>query len=190
MGKDQDLLRLAEMIKAHDIQAFHELYIHYMPILQAFAFRYTYNSETAKDLVHDAFIWIWNHPEKIDTQRNIVHFLHMMVQNNCLNYLRSLRIHDSHDEKLTEALLFSSGTSFIEEMDDRQQHVMQKLHSALALLSPKSHEMLLLHVVDGLKIKQIAEKFGIEESSVKTHIKRAMKLLRERLAVFFLIYFF
>ena len=185
MGEDRDLIRLARMIKEHNIQSFHDLYIRYMPILQAFAFRYTYNSETAKDLVHDAFTWLWNHPEKIETHRNIVHLLHMMVRNNCLHYLRSLRIRDRHDEKLAEAILFSSDASSMEDLDDLQQHLVQKLHATLALLSPKSHEILLLHVVDGLKIKQIAEKFGIEESSVKTHIKRAMKLLRESLPAFF-----
>lgn len=189
MGEDQDLTRLARMIKDHDIQAFHDLYIRYMPILQAFAFRYTYNSETAKDLVHDAFTWLWNHPEKIETHRNIVHMLRTMVQNNCLNHLRTLRIRDRHDEKLAEALLFSSDASSIEELDDLQQHLVQKLHSLLSRLSPKSHEILLLHVVDGLKIKQIAEKLGIEESSVKTHIKRAMKLMRENLLSVFLFIF-
>lgn len=189
MGENQDLTRLAEMIKHHDIQAFHDLYIRSMPILQAFAFRYTYNPEIAKDLVHDAFVWLWNHPEKIETHRNIVHMLHVMVQNNCLNYLRTLRIRDRHDEKLAEALLFSSDTSSIEDLDDLQQLLVQKLHSTLALLPPKSHEILLMHVVDGVKIKEIAEKFGIAESSVKTHIKRAMKILRNNLpSVFWFIF--
>lgn len=189
MGENQDLTRLAEMIKHHDIQAYHDLYIRYMPILQAFAFRYTYNSDTAKDLVHDAFVWLWNHPKKIEIRRNIIHMLHIMVKNNCLNYLRMLRIRDHHDEKLAEALLLSTDTSSIHELDDLQQLLVKKLHTTLALLPAKSHEILLLHIVDGLKIRQIADKFGIAESSVKTHIKRAMKILRENLPATFLFIF-
>lgn len=185
MLQDCELTELAVKIKHRDKEAYRSLYTIYMPVMYAFAFRYTYNSDAAKDLVHDAFVWLWNNPQKIDVTRNIVHFLHTIVRNNCLHYLRDLRIHDSHNDKLIEAAVLSFTPFIPDDSDDADLLLRQKLQQTLQLLPEKSHEILLMHIVQGLRISQIAEKQGIAESTVKTHIKRAMKTLREHLLSLF-----
>lgn len=69
MGEDLYLACLTKKIKITDNQVFQKLYIRHMPILKTFAFGNTYNSETIKDLVYDAFTWLWNHPAKLSFHR-------------------------------------------------------------------------------------------------------------------------
>lgn len=175
MEANENISERASRIGQHDPESFHELYIRYISALEAFAFRYTYNNKTAKDLGYDAFVYLWKYPEKINIHQDITYLLFNMTRNNCLNYLRPLRIRDGYEEKLTEALLFSVVLSLPEETGDQQQLLIRKLNSALSLLPSQSHRILLLHIVDGLKMKGIALPFKIAEPSVKTHIKRAMK---------------
>ena len=82
----------------HDMVAFQELYNNNISELVAFAYRFTYDIEIAKDLVHDAFVWIWDHPEKINCQGNIEALLLHIVRSNCLNYIRDLDIQDKNQE--------------------------------------------------------------------------------------------
>ena len=48
---------LVSSIKQRDVDHFEMVYNYYMPVLYRFAMQYAYDSETAKDLVHDAFAW-------------------------------------------------------------------------------------------------------------------------------------
>ena len=49
---------LVSSIKQRDVDHFEMVYNYYMPVLYRFAMQYAYDSETAKDLVHDAFAWV------------------------------------------------------------------------------------------------------------------------------------
>lgn len=76
---------LVSSIKQRDVDHFEMVYNYYMPVLYRFAMQYAYDSETAKDLVHDAFAWVWNNPDKIRDDGNVAALLYRLVRSNCLN---------------------------------------------------------------------------------------------------------
>ena len=89
---------------------------------------------------------------------------------------RNLKIQDNNQDKIIEAMLFSNITD--EEPDEELQH---RLNEILSQLPEKQKEVLLKHVVDHKTIPDIAKELNIAESSVKTHYKRAIALLRKNL---------
>ena len=70
--------------------------------------RYLYDWDDAEDLVQDAFLSLWSHPERYNETQPVFYYLLGIVKNNCLNYLRSLNIQYKHQDKIIEAMLFSS----------------------------------------------------------------------------------
>ncbi len=166
-------------IKQHDVDHFEEVYKFYMPLLHRFALQYTYDSGTAKDLVHDAFLWVWNNADKIRENGNLAALLFRLVRSNCLNYLRSLGIRDRNDVKYAEAM--AEIDSLLEEpgMDDLGLLRHQWLLRALKLLPKRGREALELHFVRNMHTKAIALEMSVSESTVKTHLKRALKTLRD-----------
>ena len=190
MKRDINLEILAEKIKQHDQKVFPEFYLRHMPFLHTFASRYTFDAETSRDLVHDAFLFIWENPDKIDTRQNIVHLLRMMVRNNCLNYLRKLRIEDSHSDRLVEAILLSSENYWLDDPDDDDVQLRKRIRELLDRLSEKQRSVLLSHFAEGKKIGEVAKDHGISESTVKTHLKRAAKIIREHLSLVMILTFF
>jgi len=56
---------------------------------------------------------------------------------------------------------------------------LSSLRDGLERLSPRTREVFLMHRLDGLKYRVIAERLGISQSAVEKHIARAMLFLTE-----------
>ena len=178
---------LVSCIKQRDVDHFEMVYNYYMPVLYRFAMQYAYDSETAKDLVHDAFAWVWNNPDKIRDEGNVAALLYRLVRSNCLNYLRSLDIRDCNDRKYADAAVFTDFL-FDDEPDDRRYAIELRLRHALNALPERGREALEMHFVGNMRIKAIAEVMHVSEATVKTHIKRALKALREGMKCLFSVF--
>lgn len=174
-------------IKRHDVDHFEMVYKHYMPQLYRFAMQYAYDPETAKDLVHDAFVWLWNHADRIRDEGNVAALLHHLVRSNCLNYLRSLDIRHSHDRKYAETTLPAEPHS-ADGPDDERLIIGLRLQRALDALPARGRDAVQMHFVRNMRIKAIARAMHVSESTVKTHIKRALKALREGMKCFPVIF--
>lgn len=168
--------KLGLRIKKRDLDAFHELYETSFLPLQHYAMRYLYEWKEAEDLVQDAFLSLWSHVERYDEKQPVFYYLLGIIRNNCLNYLRDLEIQCKHQDKIIEAILFSS----IED-PEIDEDIHERLNYILGLLPDKQREVVLLHIVEKKKIKEIAEQMDIAETTVKTHFKRAMTILRSNL---------
>lgn len=163
-------------IKGRDEEAFRKLYQDCFHMLEQYAMRYVYNWVEAKDIVQESFFSFWENISHYDESRNPVGYLLGVVKNKCANHLRLLHIHDSHRDKIIEALLFSS-------VDDQSidPEIEQRLNHVLSIISDKQMEVLRRHVLEGETIANIAHGMGISESTAKTHYSRAMHILRRNL---------
>lgn len=173
----QGLKEIGKRIKEGDHEAFHILYRCYFERYARYALRYTCDVEEATDLVQNAFFSLWENRSQYDENKNVFLYLLIIVKNNCLNYLRSIKIKDSHGDKIVEAMLFSG-------IDDEgvDSDIRTRLYEILQELPEKGRFVLLEHIVEGKKVKDIASEMKIAESTVKTHLKRSLKYLREHLA--------
>ena len=161
----QEKSNLGLRIKKRDLDAFHELYKTSFLPLQHYAMRYLYDWKQAEDLVQDAFLSLWDHLERYDEKQPVFYYMLGIIRNNCLNYLRDL-----------EAMLFSG----IED-PEIDEDIHERLKTILDTLPEKQKEVVLLHIVEKKKIKEIATQMDIAETTVKTHFKRAMAILRNNL---------
>ena len=76
-------------------------------------------------------------------------------------YLRSIKIKDSHGDKIVEAMLFSGVDD--EGVDD---DIRARLKQVLQELPDKGRFVLLEHIVEGKKVKDIALDMNLSESTV------------------------
>lgn len=171
-----DIKKLGEQVKLRDKEAFRVLYQACFANLQQYAMRYLYDWHEAENLVQEAFFSLWKHLDRYDANLNIVSYLLAIVKNNCLLYIRDLKIQDNHKDKVVEALLFSNLKD--EEPD---QFLVARLNEVLSQLPEKQKTVLLKHVVENKTMPQIAAELAVAESTVKTHYKRAIAILRANL---------
>lgn len=173
---------LISKLRARDKEAFHYLYKTYFSKMVLFAESYLYDEEEARDQVQNLFCYLWDCAGKLVITTSLKSYLLTSLRNRCLNVLRERRIRDEHNDKLFEAQLFS-GTEDV-EIDEE---VTRRLREALDALPDKCREIILLKIVEGKKNREIAEQLDIAETTVKTQVQRAYRMLRDRLIPIYLL---
>ena len=162
-----------------DKPAFEELFRSFFPGLTLFALKYVPDQDTAKEIVHNVFLNLWEKREKVDTSSSLKSYLFTSVHNRCLNFIRDEKKFD-RDETLLQRLdsaEFADGTDRLEE-----QELEQRIYDALQALPEKCREVFTLNRFEGLKYAEIAEKLNISIKTVEAQMSKALKIMREKLA--------
>ena len=158
-----------------DNKTFEELFELHFTKLMGFVYNYVRDEEVAKDIVHDAFLTLWTNRKRLNPVYPVKSYLFTLAQNSALNYLRHLRVVTGNEQVVSELLEAAN-----DDLNDYESRLV-RLEEKLALLPAKQREVLVKCVVEGKKYKEVAEELGITLNTVKTHITRALKFLREEL---------
>lgn len=158
-----------------DNNTFEELFGLHFGNLTGFVYGYVRDEEVAKDIVHDVFLTFWNNRKRLDLSYSVKSYLFTLAQNYALNYLRHLRVVEVNEREISQVL--ESASSELNEYEER----FARLEDKLAQLPKKQRETLIKCIVEGKKYKDVAEELGISLNTVKTHITRALKFLRDEM---------
>lgn len=119
-----------------------------------------------------------------DTAYKFLKYIDSVQIDNVQSWLFRVAINQYYDlyrkkTKHREILLkFNVQEIFEEETPEKvllQSEIQRDIHEILSELNPKYRQLLLLKYSTGLKIKEIAELYGMKEGSVKTILHRARK---------------
>ena len=155
--------------------SFESLFKSHFGDLVGFVCSYVNDEEVAKDIVHDVFLVVLKNQKKLDTSYSLKSYLFTLSKNYALNYLKHLRVVAMNEREVVEALQNAD-----EELDDYEQR-MARLNEKLDELPEKQREVLIKCFVEGRTYKDVADEMGISVNSVKTHISRGLKFLRNEL---------
>jgi RNA polymerase sigma-70 factor, ECF subfamily len=150
-----------------------------------FAQKYVKNFETAKEIVQDAFLSLWEKRETIDLDRPVKSYLTMIIHNKCTNYLRDNRKFDQYIlniENLLEIPEFEGTDSMVAD------ELKLKIDSAIAELPEKCREIFVMNRYENLKYQEIADKLLISVKTVETQMSKALQHMRIRLAEYVTVF--
>ncbi len=142
--------------------------------LCAVAASLTGDSEAAKDIAQEVIIKFWENRAQYDKLESVENYLFIMVRNEALNYMRSLRREKKRHEKLER----------MEEADDSlwnnimEQEANFLLNRAIDILPPQAKRIVELSLL-GKSIREIADELEIAYNTVKVLKNRAIHKLRE-----------
>ncbi len=173
LNKDSDILVFMRL-KNGDMDALEILFKRYYESLCNFANTYLQDFELTEDIVNDVFILLWDKRKRINIKSNFKSYLFTITKNTIFEYLRKNKI---YFEKLDSIKDFSSPNELIEELD--KMEIKQIIKFLLDKIPPKSRRVFLMHRMDKLKYKEIAEVLNISIKTVENHIGKALKILRE-----------
>lgn len=148
--------------------------------------------EEARDVVQDVFVKLLMNNRLLENKDNVKSYLYSMVKNACFNELRSREINNRfvefkkkntvEEEDLLEALIYAESVQHLYQAIEALPKACKKV-AALTYLQEKSNQ-------------ETAELTKTSINTVKTHKRRAVQLLRERLIptiktikTFFLFFF-
>lgn len=141
----------------------------------------------AEDLAQEAFLRLHRALPDFRGESSIATWLYRTTTRLAIDHLRRenlkrriffLRRGDEADDLIEQVADHRRGPDG--ELQDRQ--AMRRLRRALGLLSPRQRAVFVLRHHEGLPLADIAKLLDLETGTVKSHLHRAVTLLRQELA--------
>lgn len=172
----EDAALLARIV-AKDEQAVEALYARYSGPLYSLAYQVTHAERFAQDVVQEVFVALWRDASRFDPSKGAV-----------APWLFSLARHKAIDLVRREANIRKRSADVdleLEEATDDVDHETwlrfrrEKVHEAIATLTPVQREALELAFFQGLTHVEVAERLAIPLGTAKTRIRSALLRLRD-----------
>jgi RNA polymerase sigma-70 factor (ECF subfamily) len=174
----EERVLLAHVAKG-DENAFQILFTQYRHKIFYFAWKLLQSESLAEDVLQEIFLKIWIHREKLPEVLHFKTYLTTITRNYIYNALRKR----ANEEKYLKGVALHSAiprenpaldTISLHEL----QHTLQK---AVDTLTPQQKKVFELRRLEGFKYEEIAALMNISKETVKTHIKDALRTIREQL---------
>jgi RNA polymerase sigma-70 factor (ECF subfamily) len=139
--------------------------------------RATRNDAQAEDYLHAAFIRLQEY--RVDNEvRQPSAFLVRTALNLAVDEHRSQKVRNVASRQLADVFNISDANPLQSEALIARER-LRRVREGLDRLSPRTREIFLMHRIEGLKYREIANRLGITVSAVEKHVAKGAHFLVE-----------
>jgi RNA polymerase sigma-70 factor (ECF subfamily) len=165
--------RLVERARAGDVAAFEQLAERSMPDLFRLAVAMV-GEDDARDVTQEALIAAWRELPGLRRIERFDAWLRSIVMNRARNALRTRRRHP------TVSLIENHASALVDEPIAAAQRRLD-LEAAFGGISVEQREVLVLHYVLDLPLREVANVLGLREGTAKSRLHAGLRGLRSRI---------
>ncbi|MEK6480139.1 sigma-70 family RNA polymerase sigma factor [Catalinimonas sp. 4WD22] len=166
-----------DRFKEGDRKAFEQIYNTHFSSLYNYGFRFCGNSPQAKDAVHQLFVKLWDHKEKLSTPVSVRHYLIKSLRNILLDHFKTDICYKALDAGDTNFSEQASEFLLIQENISDVQH--QQLRKAISTLTKRQREAIYLKFFENLSYDEVSSAMSLTVNSVYNLISKAIEVLRK-----------
>ncbi|MFB2117886.1 RNA polymerase sigma-70 factor [Parapedobacter sp. 2B3] len=178
--KQQTDNELLALLATGDESSFEALYQRYWKKMFVIASNRLDHPEDAEEIVQDIFASLWHRRATLKQHLNLPVYLAVSVKYRIIKVLGKQRLQQRYVDSLPADNRTDDSTQEWLAFDELQE----QLAVYVAQLPEKCRLVFRLSREEGLSQKQIAAKLGIAEKTVESHLAKAFKVLRTKLASF------
>lgn len=141
--------------------------------LYYYALNFLNDSEAARDIVNDVFEYVWRHYEHYELSVSLSPFLYTLVRNQAVSFIRHRKVEEKYQQR------FLSDEEVYEHEYAEHDELIFRLRKAIAELPAQTQNVFRACFLEDKKYQEAADELNISVNTVKTHIKKALRLLRE-----------
>jgi RNA polymerase sigma factor (sigma-70 family) len=151
-------------------EAQEQLFAQHSPKMLGVCRQYVKDLHHAEDLMLQGFLKVFTNLQKFKNEGSFEGWIRRIMVNTCLSYLRKKNLVDLSDEEY----IFNDAAT--ESLENTSLEDIQKLIDKL----PNGYKMVFnLFAIEGYKHSEIAAQLDISESTSKSQLFKARKLLQE-----------
>jgi RNA polymerase sigma-70 factor (ECF subfamily) len=169
-NQDEAICRLLRQQDEKGLEMLFEAY--YRPLVM-WADTFLEDMTRAEDLVQEFFVKLWE--KRVGTNllaSTLRSYLFTSVKNMSLNML------ERRDPLRNARAITRVDHSWV-EYDDLTESMLQEVENEIEKLPPRSKEVVKAIYLEGLRYREVAERYAISVATVKTLLVGALKRLRE-----------
>jgi RNA polymerase sigma-70 factor (family 1) len=165
---------LLDHFRAGDETAFKWLFDRHYGAILYYAQHILERRTDAEDIVQEIFVTLWRKRSDFNSLDHIKNFLYKSTRFACINQLRQWQSRDRQVEVLLQRALNDSFS------DARlvEEEIFQAVIAEINALPEKYATILQLRYLHDLDYRQIAEKMGVSEATIRKQKQRAIELLQ------------
>lgn len=175
---EQDDQILLDELKSGSNAAYERVFKKYYKMLVAKAYFILEDEMEAEDLVQNLFVTMWQKSHFISIKNSLKAYLYGAVHNQCMMVIRNRKVSDrrmnAYKEEVFEA----------EEQEEEAKEYHGHFDLAFQELPIQRQRAFKLVYLEDKKYKEAAEEMGLSVNSIKTHLKLAVKALKDKLIKF------
>lgn len=152
--------------------------------LYSFCCCMTHNRQEADDLYQDTFLKVFEMGEKLVIRSNPKSFLMSVALNLYRNYKRKLSVRQriagaaEYEDEMVDSVVSTQRAVEDAMVSDEERGIVRQM---VQKLPDKYRIPILLYYMEELSITEIVGILQMSENTVKTRLRRAKKILREKL---------
>jgi len=155
-------------------ERFKELFLSMYPKLIRYATTLMGDTDEAKDIVSEVFGRAWEEFDLLSVDANA--WLYTATRNACLNRLKHLKVEQTHIEAIVLATQADVDNGYWEH-----EALLQKAEVIARSLPEPTCTILRLCYWEKKTYREVADQLGISPDTVKKHISKALRMLREEM---------
>lgn len=130
--------------------------------------------EDAEDILQNVFIKIASHLDKLTAEVKLKNWIFTITRNAIIDYYRTNanKKNISVDEEITEQVIDSDD-------DDPTKGLDQCMTSMIRLLPDEYRDIIIESEINGVKQKDLADKYGIAYPSLRSRVQRGRERLKQ-----------
>jgi len=175
--KENLLIDLIRQSQDGDTRAMGLIYEKYKTPIYNLAYRYTYNSAVAEDLLQEIFLKVFTHIQDVDKKEFFEGWLYRVAVNTCLSFVRSRKAYEVKSVSLdsVESKINNQKFSHSEKM------IHKSIDDAIQSLPIRLRSVFLLFDVQGFTHEEVAGILGCSVGTSKSQLFKARTKIRKHL---------
>jgi RNA polymerase sigma factor (sigma-70 family) len=159
------------------IELFRRMFCEHYPRLVRLAVQLTGDDDEGRDVVSDVMETAWRNFGGIDTARYGT-WLRTCVYNACLNRLKHRDVESRH-----AALIAEAGRTATDADSRERERLLRLVEAVAGRLEEPTRTIIRLCYYEHNTYSQTAARLGISPETVKKHIRKALRMMREEIKI-------
>ncbi len=179
---------LVARVAQGDRSAFKQLYDLHSDYIYSLCLRMLGNSDDALEISQDVFVTLWRKAASVRGESRLRTWLHRVAINKSINFrkrggvlsrIKQIMSIDTDEVSLTDQLPAPQSSEPDSQLEAKETR--NELATLMADLPERQREAFLLHKLEGMSYKEIAEEMSLSLPAVESLIHRAKLSLKEKL---------
>lgn len=177
--QNSELLHILLAMAEGEKTAMHRLYVRTSRELYSLCFSFIQNREATEDVVHEVYLKVWNRAASYDqTKGTPMAWLTRIARNSAIDWIRAQRRRPTTGDD--ELIFVADQSETAEEMLIRIEQ-SDIVRQQVADLASADAELIRRAYLRGMTYSEVANETGVPLGTVKTRIRRGLRIMRERM---------